>query len=215
MLVWINDIARSAAMNMSIDEVLFVSNESFSFLRTYTWDDSYTTIGYFQKSKDVKSKKFTRRLTGGLTVNHSKDISYCFVSSSRFVNVYDQSKTYKTIHLAIQKSLTFKTEILEKSKNVPNLICVKTFYENDVVCADKKIAGSCMRRRGSKIIVQGSIHADFDNNGTRIFVKSFSKNLARLMNVDIRTSELKDEYIKKANTMMYSKYSNLQWNYRF
>ena len=98
MLRWIKDKPRNAVMNMSIDEMLFNEYSAIPVLRTYYWDNSYTTIGYFQKAKDVVAKDFVRRFTGGLTVNHQHDVSYCFIASSKYWNIYDQNETYKIIH---------------------------------------------------------------------------------------------------------------------
>ncbi|MDR1087362.1 MAG: hypothetical protein LBL16_03915 [Endomicrobium sp.] len=74
-------------------------------LRTYYWANAYTTIGYFQKAKDVTVKDFVRRFSGKLIVNRQHDISYCFVVSSKDWNVYGQDESYKSIRLAIKKAL--------------------------------------------------------------------------------------------------------------
>ncbi|MDR3306924.1 MAG: hypothetical protein LBS61_04575 [Endomicrobium sp.] len=44
-------------MNMAIDEALFDERDEGSFIRIYRWDNPCTTIGYFQKSKDVSQRK--------------------------------------------------------------------------------------------------------------------------------------------------------------
>ncbi|GHT10879.1 hypothetical protein AGMMS49571_00260 [Endomicrobiia bacterium] len=80
MLRWIDDIPRNAAMNMALDEMLFNEYKNNPVLRTYYWDNAYTTIGYFQKAKDAGGSGLVRRFTGGLTVNHHNDISYSVIT---------------------------------------------------------------------------------------------------------------------------------------
>ena len=149
---------RSAVENMALDEVLFDLFKGGAVLRTYIWDAAYTTIGYFQKNVSGA----VRRLTGGLTVCHKDDISYSFIASlDNWPFVYNENKTYKLLHTAIQKALLktgFKTSFLENKQGLTNNICVQTLCESDLIYQGKKVVGSCLRRRGNKILVQGSVH---------------------------------------------------------
>jgi lipoate-protein ligase A len=218
MLHWIKDTYRDSVMNMSIDEMLFNEYGDIPVLRIYYWDNAYTTIGYFQKAKDVIVKAFVRRLTGGLTVNHQHDISYCFVVSSKDWNVYDQDETYKSIHLAIKKALEgcgIYTIMLKDKVDYSNSICVNTFYINDLVYHGKKIVGSCLRRRGSKIIVQGSVHVNLDSDTTDLFSRLFATNLSSSINKSAMEIKLDDNYIQKALTIAKERYSNNVWNNKY
>ncbi|MCL2334779.1 MAG: hypothetical protein FWC57_01795, partial [Endomicrobia bacterium] len=95
MLRFILDGARNAVMNMAIDEILFDGLKEGAVLRLYSWDNSYTTIGYFQKN----DSNAVRRLTGGLLVNHKDDLSYSFCADAQsWPYVYSQSDTYKHLH---------------------------------------------------------------------------------------------------------------------
>jgi lipoate-protein ligase A len=181
MLHWTNDIPRNAIMNMAIDEILFNEYQDGALLRTYYWDNPYTTIWYFQKAKEVASRKFVRRFTGGLTVSHQHDISYCFISSPKYWNVYDQNETYKIIHSAVKKALEdcgIYTSMLEEKADISDNICVNTFYTNDLVFQGKKVVGLCLRRRGGKIIVQGSVHINLERDDRDLFSKLFAKKLS-------------------------------------
>jgi lipoate-protein ligase A len=220
MLRWIKDKHRNAVMNMSIDEMLFNEYSAIPVLRTYCWDNSYTTIGYFQKAKDVVAKGFVRRFTSGLMVNHQHDVSYCFVASSKYWNVYDQNETYKIIHSAIKKALQecgiYASMLEEKMDHVDN-ICINTFYTNDLVFQGKKIVGSCLRRRGDKFIVQGSIHVhlEIETDTTDLFLKLFAKNLSATMNKDLTETTLKKSDIEKALIIAEERYSNALWNNKY
>ncbi|BAV58969.1 hypothetical protein AGMMS49532_02780 [Endomicrobiia bacterium] len=218
MLRWIDDIPRNAAMNMALDEMLFNEYKNNPVLRTYYWDNAYTTIGYFQKAKDAGESGLVRRFTGGLTVNHHNDISYSVITSSDFFNVYNQQEIYRNIHLAIQKALQalgINSIILNKKTRNTSIICVQTFCENDLILNGKKIAGSCLRRRGSKLIVQGSIHIRLNIAEKKVFSVNFAKNTAEFLKTEIKTSSFDNNDIKQAQKIAGKKYSNLQWNNKF
>jgi lipoate-protein ligase A len=218
MLYWIDDVPRNAVMNMALDEMLFNEYKNEPILRTYYWDNPYTTIGYFQKIKDIATSIFVRRFTGGLTVDHHNDISYSFIISSDFLNVYNQQETYRNIHLAIQKVLLLldinSTILDKKTGNISN-ICVQTFCENDLILNGRKITGSCLRRRGNKLMVQGSIHINLNNTDKKVFSSNFAKNMAEFLETEIKTSNFNNNDIKYAEKIAEEKYSNPQWNNKF
>ena len=214
----IDDIPRNAAMNMALDEVLFNKYKNEPILRVYYWDNSYTTIGYFQKVEGVAEVEFVRRFTGGLTVNHHNDISYSFIVSLEFWNIYNQSKTYRNIHLVIQKVLRsfgiYSIILSDKVGNINNM-CVQTFYENDLISEGRKIVGSCLRRRGSKLMVQGAIHVNLDYNAKRIFSRDFAENLAGVLNTEVKKENFIDDDIESATKIANERYLNPQWNNMF
>jgi lipoate-protein ligase A len=218
MLRWINDVPRNAAMNMALDEMLFNEYKNNPVLRTYYWDNTYTTIGYFQKVKDTNGYGLIRRFTGGLTVTHHNDTAYSVIISSDFFNVYNQQKIYRNIHLSIQKALQtlgINSIILdEKAGNTSN-ICIQTFCKNDLILNGKKIAGSCLRRRGSKLIVQGSIHIHLNDPQKKVFAANFVKNTSEFLKIQIKTSSFDNNDIKQAQKIAREKYSNSQWNNKF
>ncbi|MCL2798858.1 MAG: hypothetical protein FWD54_01040 [Endomicrobia bacterium] len=217
MLRFINDTARNAAMNMAIDEVIFDGLQNgTAVLRVYFWDGEYTTIGYFQKN-DCSA---VRRMTGGLLVNHKDDLSYCFCADTEnWKHIYSQQDTYKAIHSAIKKALSFidiKCDFAQIGQTVPkNAYCVRTLYSDDLILGDKKIVGSCMRRRGKKIIVQGSLHLDLGKTSIREFSWEFSQNIAEILNTTSKESALTELEIQKAAQISKEKYSDPKWNEKF
>ena len=206
---------RSAVLNMALDEVLFDGFAQSAVLRTYTWDDAYTTIGYFQKN-DCNA---VRRLTGGLTVNHKDDISYSFiVSSENWPFIYNENETYKTLHKAIQKALLetgFETSFLEDKQSAVNTVCVQTLCESDLMYKGRKVAGSCMRRRGNKILIQGSVHIILNEKQKDIFHCSFAKNLADFMKLEISEKDFTPEEIRQSEKIAEEKYGNDNWNLKY
>ncbi|MDR3071844.1 MAG: hypothetical protein LBU29_04585 [Endomicrobium sp.] len=218
MLIWINDIPRDAVTNMALDELLFNKYNGEPILRIYYWDSQYTTIGYFQKAKDIASGGFVRRFTGGLTVNHCNDISYSFVASSKNWCVYDQNMTYRNIHFAVQKSLQLfgiNSEILTRKASDVNNICVETFCENDLISNDKKIVGSCLRRRGNKLIVQGSIYVNLSYSHREKFSEEFAKCVCQFLKTKIKIYNFCDDDIESSKKIADKKYLNFEWNNKF
>ncbi|MDR3113278.1 MAG: hypothetical protein LBU09_02780 [Endomicrobium sp.] len=205
---------RSAAQNMSLDEVLFDTFKSGAVFRTYTWDNAYTTIGYFQKN-DCGA---LRRLTGGLTVNHKDDISYSFIASSASCPfVYNENETYKILHTAIQKAILkagFETSFLEIKTGAASNICVQTLCESDLIYQGKKVAGSCLRRRGNKILVQGSLHIMLAEEQKNIFHDAFAKETAAFMELEILQKDFSEDEIRKSEIIAKEKYLNDKWNFK-
>lgn len=216
MINLIYDTARNAAMNMAIDDVIFSELQDDAFLRIYFWDNPYTTIGYFQKN-DCNA---TRRFTGGLLVNHKDDLSYSFCANSEsFPYIYSQQDTYKVLHTAIQKaliSLGYKPTFAEiKQPGQINNLCVQTLYSDDLMLDSRKILGSCMRRRGKKILVQGSVHIKFTDEEKEKLAKDFAKNLATILKSEFKEVKLSNLELQQAKETALEKYSNPKWNNKF
>jgi lipoate-protein ligase A len=219
-IYWINDIPRNAAMNMAIDEILFTHNNKIPVLRTYYWDNTYITIGYFQKNQDIiLPYKFIRRITGGLTVIHNNDISYCFVIKWPLWDVYDCNETYKNIHIALHKSLhaiNIKSIIYNKQLKVSNnQLCLNTVINHDLILNGKKIVGSCLRRRKDKLLVQGAIHIHLSKNQIQILLKHFLQYIGDMISMKVKQIQLSTKIVQYANTIMKIKYSNKNWNDKF
>ena len=74
--------ARSAAMNMAIDEAL-LEHATVSSIRFYRWHSPALSFGYFGKFSDVAiyeaERDLVRRWTGGGIVFHGDDLTYSIV----------------------------------------------------------------------------------------------------------------------------------------
>jgi lipoate-protein ligase A len=122
------------------------------------------------------------------------------------------------IHFAIKKTLQeFNiTPIFfnKETKNIDN-VCINTFCENDLILNGKKIVGSCLRRRGNKLIVQGSIHINLSNYDKRNFSENFAKNISKFLKIKIQVLCFNEHDIMLAKKIAYEKYSNYKWNNKF
>jgi lipoate-protein ligase A len=84
-----------------------------------------------------------------------------------------------------------------------------------LVCHGKKIAWPCLRRRGSKIIVQGPVHVHLDSDTADLFSRSIAKNLSSSINKSAMEIKVYDRYIQKALTIAKERYSNNVWNNKY
>lgn len=216
------DIPRDCNINIALDEV-FLTKENFDeTFRFYRWIKPSYTIGYFQKFPTDKNDSFpvVRRLTGGLSVLHNKDLSYSLtVSDSLWPYIYDQEKTYKIIHETIRKSLEkiniFCDKTILHNDNIKNYSCVQTLYKDDLLLNGKKIVGSCQRRRGKRIIVEGSIHLDLNINQINIFTKEFFGSLSKTLKCDTINKDITKEELSSAQKLCKEKYDTDKWSKLF
>lgn len=217
------DKPRDCATNIALDEIVFTSEQFIPTFRFYTWTQPSYTIGYFQKLNDISNPAnypVIRRLTGGLTVLHDKDLSFSFIVSDEiWPYIYEQEKTYKLIHETIKQTLVFFNIICDKQPDIigfgKNISCIDTFYKDDLFIKGKKIAGSCQRRRGKKILVEGSIHLHFDNKTVEQFADVFFKNIAKTLNCSINTGNLTDDELNQATILTDLKYNTDKWRRLF
>ena len=221
--------AANGPRNMSLDETLFNGKIQHAgagaVLRVYTWDRKCVTIGYFQKYGDFSGYGLpvTRRLTGGLSVVHGSDVSFGFVcGDDTWEHVYDQEKTYERIHSSIRDALRecgVNAEFANPEdggglKNPKGNICVQTLYPHDLLAKGKKIVGSCQRRRGKTLLVQGSIHlpAGIDRPG---FYEAWEKNLGKLCNMAPERGVMSDKEMNEAVILENTRYGDDTWNKKY
>ncbi len=184
------------------------------------------------EQRNGERQKIVRRLTGGLAVLHDKDLSYSLiVSDDIWKYIYDQEKTYKVIHDNIKKSLVKIGKIAKRfltdgsiegltdgndeKKEKQNFSCIKTLYKDDLIFDGRKIVGSCQRRRGRKILVEGSIHLALSDEQINIFTEDFFKNISRELQCDIIKNSLTKEEIFAGEKLCNEKYNNEKWNKLF
>jgi lipoate-protein ligase A len=107
--VYHDDAARSAAMNMAIDEALLeiASNPSIRF---YRWHSPALSFGYFGRFADVvdyaAQRDLVRRWTGGGIVLHGDDLTYSIiVPRSDPVFAGSSMSIYENVHRALCEAL--------------------------------------------------------------------------------------------------------------
>ena len=216
------DKPRKAYTNIALDEMFFVQDKFEPVIRFYTWQQPAWTIGYFQKYSDVENKNnypVVRRLTGGLAVLHEKDLSYSVVIDELWPYLYDQEKTYEIIHNEIKKSLMAIGIICDNISKIDmehkNFSCIKTFYKDDLFLNGKKLVGSCQRRRGKKILVEGSIHTCLNYEQIKIFANIYFNNISKILGCSVQTKPLAEEELFRAEQLVLQKYNTDKWKKLF
>ena len=212
------DIERDSYTNIALDEMFFVRESFEPVIRCYTWQYPAWTIGYFQKYSDIKNENnypIIRRLTGGLAVLHKNDLSYSVIIDDTWPYLYNQEKTYEAIHNEIKKSL-FAVNIIcdgnvKFNTGHKDISCVKTFYKDDLFVNGKKVVGSCQRRRGKKILVEGSIHLKLNYEQIKNFANIYFNNISKFLNCKFEINSLTDNELIAAKTLVEQKYNTDKW----
>ena len=216
------DEPRNGYTNIAIDEMFFTQENFEPVVRFYTWQQPAWTIGYFQKYSDITNENkysVVRRLTGGLAVLHEKDLSYSVIIDDMWPYLYNQEKTYETIHNEIKNSLTsigiICDNILKFDTEHKSFSCIKTFYKGDLFLNGKKLVGSCQRRRGKKILVEGSIHTCLNYEQINIFANIYFNNISKFLGCSVKTKSLTEEELFKAEQLVLQKYNTDKWKKLF
>jgi lipoate-protein ligase A len=123
------------------------------------------------------------------------------------------------IHETLKKSLAFFNIICDRKPDVScvskNISCVDTFYKDDLFLNGRKIAGSCQRRRGKRILIEGSLHLEFDRQTIEKFSEVFFKNAAEILNCEISVENLTENELHSAARLADSKYNADKWSRLF
>src|SRR6266567_987409 len=101
--------ARSAAMNMAIDEALLEAARVPS-IRFYRWKSPALSFGYFGKFAAVadyaSEHDLVRRWTGGGVVFHGEDLTYSVIVPADDAAFAESSNSiYETVHCALRDAM--------------------------------------------------------------------------------------------------------------
>lgn len=190
---------NNAAMNMAIDESLLASKKPV--LRFYRWKPAALSLGYFQNVSDINIKEckknnvdIVRRITGGKTVLHDRELTYSFIIDERAMpksiiesykiisrgilmalkelGVNASIKKEIDINKSIRKkinneNLSMEKESLNNKKNKirnKSAICFNEPSYYEIVVGNKKIVGSAQTRKDGKLLQHGSVLIDININ---------------------------------------------------
>ncbi len=167
------DEARSASMNMAVDELLMrrVMDHARPVLRFYHWTTPSVTVGYFEDVVKV-SRRFgrypvVRRITGGGAVLHDKDLTFSLIMSLPapfFAN--DVKSSYLKINEAVRVGLREEYPEMDyadcrtapsQSSKQKERVCFDTPSCYDLLSAGKKVLGGSQRRTGGVMLHQSTM----------------------------------------------------------
>ncbi len=161
--VYEDNEARSAAMNMAVDEALLEFARTPS-LRFYCWRTASLSFGYFGTFASVAEhqtdRDIVRRWTGGGSVFHGRDFTYSLVLPARHASA--SRSVYAAVHEAIRRALSGSVEVSLADAAAPKIsdACFANPVEADVMANGQKIAGAAQRRTRAGLLHQGSIQLD-------------------------------------------------------
>lgn len=203
---------------MGIDNAiveLVSKKKSVPTLRFYSWLKPVVTVGYFQKISETVNTGYCRdnnidiirRVTGGGTVLHNKELTYSF-----FIPI---------------KNSVIPEEIVASFRGIidPIIAALKEYSidasfkpVNDILVKGKKISGSAQTRKHGVILQHGTIILDIDKNMFTGCLKFDPQKLAHrgvsdpLEMVTSVSNELgssySDESISILKKILADKYSN-------
>ena len=134
---------------MAIDEYLMTHVTDTPIFRIYGWSNPCVSIGYFQSINDIDFQKckiesvdIVRRITGGGSVFHEKELTYSFVSRKYPPKIID---SYQEICQIIVSGLHTLG------------IDAKFSPLNDITADGKKVGGNAQTRKNGALLQHGTI----------------------------------------------------------
>ncbi len=167
----INTNYNNPYLNMAIDEALLTSK--LPVLRFYGWKPAGLSLGYFQDIKDINIENckknnigIVRRITGGKTVLHDKELTYSFIINEKSMpkSIIESYKIISKSILLALKELGVNALIEKKinKKNKKTAICFNDPSYYEIIVNNKKIVGSAQTRKQGKLLQHGSMLIDID-----------------------------------------------------
>ncbi len=145
--------------NLSTDALLLDQKAPFPILRFYSWASPCISYGYFQ-SPPPESNRLPahRRVTGGGTVFHDRDLVYSLIYPRGGVLPWSLKQSYLEIHHLLQKALG-RLAILTgmNTDQRPGRLCFQSPVLGDLLYKGRKVAGAAQRRKGNHLLHEGSV----------------------------------------------------------
>ena len=202
--------ARSAPMNMAVDEALLEFARAPS-LRFYGWRTPSLSFGYFGSFASVAEhqphREIVRRWTGGGTVFHGSDLTYSLILPAG--NAPASRAVYAAVHDAIRRALVGCVNVSLAASAAPKIsdACFANPVEADVMADGRKIAGAAQRRTRAGLLHQGSIQLETLPQG---FEPAFAAELCR----SFQTRDLPLEVLDRARQTSLERYASAAWLHR-
>ena len=179
------DDAANAAWNMASDEAMLLLHAAGKIpptLRFYSWQPLAVSLGYFQQARrevdfqecEKRGIRVVRRLSGGRTVLHDKEVTYSLVvkESESYIPdgvtasylYFSRGIAFGLTSLGVEPSLHSLRPAAGNSSSVPfrSAACFDAPSHYELTVGGRKIVGSAQTRRDGVLLQHGSILLDFD-----------------------------------------------------
>jgi lipoyl(octanoyl) transferase len=203
---------RTAAENMAVDEMLFLTSER-PVLRFYRWVRPSVSFGYFTPWEEVVrqyvGRDLVRRWTGGGIVEHGRDLTYSLICPNG-KSLPPTIDFYRFVHLAIAGILRqsgHPVEVARQTDQVRSPACFEKAVQFDLKLRGKKIAGAAIRRNRIGLLLQGSIQHF-------ALPVEFHRMLAGALGDRVDSFIVSDLMIEQAAEIAKRKYGAAEWNCR-
>ncbi len=203
---------RQAALNMAVDETLFLT-AACPILRSYRWIRPSVSFGYFTPWKEVArrfaGRDLVRRWTGGGIVEHGRDFTYSLVcpSGESFPTTIE---FYQFVHSAIARILREQgcpVEIAQRADPTQSSACFEKAVQFALKLRGEKIAGAAIRRNSKGLLLQGIIqHLEVP--------AQFEVMLAGALGEQINSIVISELILEQAAHIAKKKYGAAEWNCR-
>jgi lipoate-protein ligase A len=213
--VYHDQIFRSAALNMAIDEALLEMADRPA-IRFYRWDHPALSLGYFGKFAAVKNfageRDMVRRWTGGGIVFHGEDLTYGLViPSSAGMEAPSSRFVYTAVHEAIGEALQgggVVAKLASSDATSDSEACFERPVISDLMVSGRKVAGAAHRRTRRGLLHQGSIQ----NTG---ILGTLASSIAGRLAVKVEEQILDKAITSRAAQIAEAKYSAPEWLQRW
>jgi lipoyl(octanoyl) transferase len=231
--IYHDTVPRSAAVNMALDELLWLSATA-PRLRLYRWDRSAISFGYFGRYSDVAGHRveydLVRRCTGGGVVFHGKDLTYALIIPAQTVGYESPMSVYAFVHQAIKNALTdvgisamvaedgdCRRFALRKADGglvddvegvgqsaTSTTACFANPVVADVLVEGAKVAGAAQRRSRRGLLQQGSIQ-------NVMLPHAFEDKFICALCAKPITKQLPTGLVAEAEKLAGAKYASKEW----
>jgi lipoate-protein ligase A len=211
LLVYDDREAKSAAMNMAVDEALLAGAPA-PILRFYGWRQPSLSFGYFGLYADVASqssaREIVRRWTGGGIVPHGDDLTYSVIIPKAHPFFARSSlEIYAVLHDAVRRALganQIEATLMDRAASRVSEDCFANAVRADVMSNGHKIAGAAHRRSRAGLLHQGSIQRpDLPDR--------FRNDFARTICERYQNKTLTPALLEQATRIAGTKYGTTEW----
>jgi len=161
----------SAEINMALDRHLL--ELPGTFLRLYGWSEPTLSFGRMNRGVAEIDREFcrrrgirmVRRLSGGKTVLHDRELTYAFVSDNDLFpdSVVDTYRMISSILADSFQQFGLQPEMnAEKGPEVDSSICFRETSSYELTVGGKKLVGSAQYRKRKRFFQHGSILLEID-----------------------------------------------------
>ncbi len=217
---WRDEVARTGAENMAIDQLLMERIGAHPVLRVYRWSEPTLSFGYFLALADVEALfpadgdlHYVRRWTGGGIVDHRIDITYTLaIPRNHSLSRARGAESYCVIHRALAATLLQMGEsarLTSGDEGDGALACFDNPVAYDVTdAAGQKMAGAGQRRTRHGLLHQGSVVA---GAGAGAGAVGFGEKFTSLLSAEVRPWAPDGRFLGDAACLADDRYATDAW----